>query len=636
MALYLHNHQPVGNFEEVYEFAYTHAYLPLLKTLVKHKKLKFGLHNSGPLCDWLLNRHPEYFDLLKEAINQNQVELLISAYSEPILSLLPPEDVIDQIKYFKDYIYKLLGYEAKGLWLTERVWEPNLISILSDSGIEYTLVDDTHFKYAGLDDEELFSYYITEDCGKILKVFPISMKLRYLIPFHKIDETIEYLKEEEVKRDNALKTLGDDGEKFGVWPGTYDWVYKEHWLEDFLSRIEELDWIETVHLKDITKEPPAGRVYLPTASYEEMGEWALPLNASKDYNELKSTIDHRYYRLIHGGYFKNFLRFYPEANIMHKRMIYVSRNLPRDDLQARIYLWRGQCSCAYWHGIFGGLYLPHLREAIYKNLIEAELPYIKTGIEVRDFDIDGTQEIIVSTSEIFSVIKPQTASFIEIDDRMRKANLLNYLARRREKYHNKIIAASESEEGIKSIHEILRSKEKNLHQYLIYDRYEREFGIDHHLTQEPSQEEFYHQENIGTIIRYEGYEIDRENFIIRWQKGDKEKVARFTPGQRIIEFAYKGFTDLLGIEFSFGIFPPNLTIDGLHSLYNLQTLSGIREFSITGESYLPIKFIADIPFNLLSYPIETISSSESGFERIFQGFCLLLVFTRPPNLRINL
>ncbi len=636
LALYFHNHQPVGNFEEVYEFAYSHAYLPLLMTLIKHKKLKFGLHNSGPLCDWLLKRHPEYFDLLREAITQGQVEPLISAYSEPILSLIPPEDVIDQIRYFKDYIYKLLDYEARGLWLTERVWEPNLISLLSEAGIEYTLVDDTHFKYTGLDDEELFSYYITEDWGKILKVFPISMKLRYLIPFHKIDETIEYMKEEELRRENALKILGDDGEKFGVWPGTYDWVYKEHWLEDFLSRLEDLTWIETVHLKDITKEPPAGRVYLPTASYEEMGEWALPLNAGRDYDELKSKIDRRYYRLIHGGYFKNFLRFYPEANLMHKRMVYVSRNIPRDNLQARLYLWRGQCSCAYWHGVFGGLYLPHLREAIYRNLIEAELQNIKTGVEVKDFDADGNEEIIVSTNDFFSVIKPQTASLIEIDDRIiRKANILNYLARRREKYHDRIIVTCEKEEGVKSIHEILRSKEKNLQRYLIYDKYERGFGIDHLLSQEPTKEDFYRQENMGGIIQYEKYEIDSENLTIKWWRGDGEKVIKFKPQEREIEFVYKGFTGLLGVEFSLGIFPANLTIDGLHSLYNLQSLSGIEEFSILGDNYPPIKFVSNIPFNLLSYPIETISSSESGFERIFQGFCILLVFTQPPNLRIK-
>ena len=111
-----------------------------------------------------------------------------------------------------------------------------------------------------------------------------------------------------------------------------------------------------------------------------MGEWVLPPKCGIEYEELKKTIDKKYYYLIHGGYFKNFLRKYPEANHMQKRMLYVSKNVG-NDLNAKLLLWKGQCSCAYWHGIFGGLYLPHLREAIYKNLIEAENFNIQKGLK---------------------------------------------------------------------------------------------------------------------------------------------------------------------------------------------------------------------------------------------------------------
>uniref|UniRef100_A0A7C4XBB0 DUF1926 domain-containing protein n=1 Tax=candidate division WOR-3 bacterium TaxID=2052148 RepID=A0A7C4XBB0_UNCW3 len=639
LAIYFHNHQPVGNFEEVFEFAYLHSYLPLLKTLSNHPKIKFGIHNSGPLCDWLLKKHPEYFEILKALLKREQAEVLASAYSEPILSLIPRNDAIDQIKYFKDYLYNLFDYESKGFWLTERVWEPGLISILNEAGIEYTLLDDTHFKYAGLGEEELFSYYITEECGKILKVFPISMKLRYLIPFHRIDESIAYLGEEEKKSPLGLKTLGDDGEKFGVWPGTYEWVYNQHWLEDFLTRIENEEWIETVHLKDIIKEVPAGRVYLPTASYEEMGEWALPLNAGRDYEELKKGIDHKYYHLIHGGYFKNFLRHYPEANLMHKRMIYVSKNIKKDDTDARISLWRGQCSCAYWHGIFGGLYLPHLREAVYRNLIDAESKSPPNRVEVIDFDTDGMNEIVVSNKDFFSVLKPEFGKLIELDDRKRRMNLLNYIGRRREKYHDKILTTEESEDGVRSIHEILKSKERGLQKFLVYDRYERGFGIDHILVAAPSEEEFYHQKNPGEIIKYNDFEIleiKEGNFLIRFKKENFEKTMQFIPDERIIEFSYRGVFDLLGIEFSLGIFAQNLLLDNTHSLNEMQKIGGLDRFSISGENFSSIIFSASVNFDLLSYPIETVSSSESGFERIFQGFSLMLIFTQPPVIRIKL
>ncbi|KPK68692.1 hypothetical protein AMJ87_11505, partial [candidate division WOR_3 bacterium SM23_60] len=230
IALYIHNHQPTGNFDEGFEHAYKHAYLPLLTTLMKHRKIKFGIHNSGTLLEWIVKKHPEFCEMLRETVKNGQSDILTSAYGEPILTFIPTSDAIEQIKYYTDYLFTQFDYHAQGLWLTERIWEPQLAATLHDAGITYTLLDDTHFLYAGLTDENLYSYYITEEEGKTLKVFPISMKLRYLIPFHPIAETLAFLRREEKKRDNVLKTLGDDGEKFGVWPGTYDWVHTKGWL----------------------------------------------------------------------------------------------------------------------------------------------------------------------------------------------------------------------------------------------------------------------------------------------------------------------------------------------------------------------------------------------------------------------
>lgn len=634
-AFYIHNHQPIGNFDEVNEYAYTHAYLPLLKVLMNYKKIKFGIHNSGTLLEWMSKNHPEFFETLKDIVKTGQAEILSSAYAEPILSFIPRRDAIEQIKYFNDYLYKHFDYQPKGLWLTERIWEPSLTSILLDAGIEYILLDDTHFLYAGLDDDELHSFYITEDEGRILKVFPISMKLRYLIPFHPIDETINFLKTEEDKRNNCLKTLGDDGEKFGVWPGTHDWVHNKGWLNEFLSRIEKEPWIKTVFLHEIATESPAGRIYLPTSSYEEMGEWVLPPERGREYEELKRTIDKKYYYLIHGGYFKNFLRKYPVANLMQKRMLYVSKNIS-NDLNAKLFLWKGQCSCAYWHGIFGGLYLPHLREAIYKNLIEAENFNVKKDLRFIDFDADGKNEIIYSNREFFIVLKPESASFIEIDDRKKKLNILNYLNRTREKYHQRLPQKAKPN-GVKSIHDIFQSKEENLQDYLIYDSYNRSFGLDRIMDNIPIKEDFLKGKNIGRIISYTKYDIlDKDKFVIKFS-GQIEKIIEMTgEHNRTIQLKYLGNTTLFGVEFSLGIFYNNIMLNDEKSLTEMQNLNDVERFTIEADNFTAIKFSANKKFILLTYPIETISSSEAGFEKIFQGFSLLLIFKELPTISIEL
>ena len=54
LVLGLHNHQPVGNFEHVFEEAYSKAYLPFIEILDSFPRIPFVLHNSGVLWNWLV------------------------------------------------------------------------------------------------------------------------------------------------------------------------------------------------------------------------------------------------------------------------------------------------------------------------------------------------------------------------------------------------------------------------------------------------------------------------------------------------------------------------------------------------------------------------------------------------------
>ena len=102
---------------------------------------------------------------------------------------------------------------------------------------------------------------------------------------------------------------------------------------------------------------------------------------------------------------------------MHKKLLRVSekiRQLCRDDgaaeedpgiQQAFEHLWAGQCNCPYWHGVFGGIYLFHIRAATFEHLIKAEslIDSLKHGegawvdVEVTDFDRDGREEVLLES-----------------------------------------------------------------------------------------------------------------------------------------------------------------------------------------------------------------------------------------------
>ncbi|MBD3225392.1 MAG: alpha-amylase, partial [Caldithrix sp.] len=247
----IHNHQPIGNFDFVFEDAFQRSYLPFVEVLYKHPKIRIALHFTGILLDWIEDHHPDYFNMIDEMVKRGQLEMMTGAYYEPIISVIPKLDRLGQIQQLSNRVNNLFGYQPKGMWLAERIWEPHLPETLYDAGIKYSVIDDTHFKYAGLTEEDLTGYFETEELGKKTALFPISKLLRYTIPFQKPEETIKYLRKMATEDGQNVIVFADDGEKFGVWPETYRHVYENKWLNNFFTAVEEnLDWIEMIHFSE--------------------------------------------------------------------------------------------------------------------------------------------------------------------------------------------------------------------------------------------------------------------------------------------------------------------------------------------------------------------------------------------------
>ena len=183
LILALHNHQPIGNFDHVFQQAYEDSYLPFLDVFSRYASLRIALHTSGSLMEWLDARHGEYVDRLAQLAGEGRIEILGGAFYEPILAMIPSRDRIGQIRSYSRWLQNRLGATVRGMWVPERVWEQSLARDLVDAGIEYTILDDFHFKMAGLTDAELTGHLLTEDEGRLLSVFPGSERLRYLIPF---------------------------------------------------------------------------------------------------------------------------------------------------------------------------------------------------------------------------------------------------------------------------------------------------------------------------------------------------------------------------------------------------------------------------------------------------------------------
>jgi alpha-amylase len=499
LVLDLHCHQPIGNFGWVIEQATAASYRPLLQALHAHPKLPYVLHVSGPLLEWWLEHAKDLVELVRAGVARGQIELQASGLFEPILPAIPRRDRVDQVRLHRAWLHELFGADVTSLWLTERVWEPQLPYDLALAGVESVLVDDTHFEGAGLSADELDGWYATEDEGRVVRLFPISKKLRYLIPFRPVEEIEAFLRAEH-KAGRALLVFGDDGEKFGLWPDTQQWVYGERWLEKFLAFLEGAsDWLTVTTVAEAARAlPPAGRVYLPTASYFEMEHWALPPKAQNRLEAVVKRLEEKEFAdarpFVHGATWRNFLARYPEASRLEQRMVRVSeltRRMglrPHDGLTmpsqlhpAVRALFRGQCNCGYWHGVFGGLYLPFLRDAVIDELLEARgrleaLRGDQQGdphAERADLDADGLQEVLLEARGWSLAIAPARGGMVEsLDHWPSRRNLLNVIGKREEAYHTALRATKRDAKGDaapRSIHDLALTLDGELDELLRYD-----------------------------------------------------------------------------------------------------------------------------------------------------------------------
>jgi len=134
LLLCFHNHQPVGNFESVLGEATRDSYLPFLQMLAEFPSIRATIHYSGWLLQWIEKNSPQTFSLLKKLISGGQVEILGGGMYEPALALLPERDRQGQLRALAGYIERRFGKAPEGIWLAERVWEPEMPATLSAGG----------------------------------------------------------------------------------------------------------------------------------------------------------------------------------------------------------------------------------------------------------------------------------------------------------------------------------------------------------------------------------------------------------------------------------------------------------------------------------------------------------------------
>lgn len=380
---------------------------------------------------------------------------------------------------------------------------------------------------------------------------------------------------------------------------------------------------------------------------------------------------------LRGGTWLNFLARYPEVQHIHKRLLDVSRRL-RPEIERIVEaggsdpaelptpvreLWRAQCNCSFWHGVFGGVHLPRLRHAIFHHLLLAEQALEALGkraprVRLFDLDVDLHQEAVVRGAMLEAVVSPgEGGALVELSHLPKAINLVNTLARRPEVYHQSLMMA-----GLPDLWEEASRPQKlseavpELQGMLRYDAVRRACLVDRLFARDAGFDAVVEgaSAEVGDFVG-QPYELRTEiedglAVIHLWREANAgtgrvrlEKRLRIAADAGWCEADYElaqieeQFNGIFAIELNFAFF--HRPGEAAYYVLGAERVpldargmrEGLGEVTVVHEAEgLAVRLQVAPPGQLWYCPVETVSQSESGYKITAQSGAVL------PNWALSL
>ena len=318
--------------------------------------------------------------------------------------------------------------------------------------------------------------------------------------------------------------------------------------------------------------------------------------------------------------------------------------------EALIHVFKSQCNCGYWHGLFGGVYLNALRHAIYENLLKAEAIIDRQRLkeqawvmEREDYDYDGQEEILISGRVLNCVIAPHTgASVCALEYKPAAYSLSNVMMRHPEIYHNKILEAGDHQGGAHqeeplSIHDIPFSSSEDLKGMLVYDRYPRHTFLTHVMDAPPDMAALLQGRRIeGSLtagVPFTCADIHDDGSHLRLdftaevvckmhKRYEYAPEGRLTVAHTLFDESGRGLW--LAVEFNLMVFTDSFMAGS--KLHTQRSITRAEQVVFRDQDHnLTVTIASESDWDIVVLPIECASQSESGFEKTFQGWSVFFL-----------
>jgi hypothetical protein len=297
-----------------------------------------------------------------------------------------------------------------------------------------------------------------------------------------------------------------------------------------------------------------------------------------------------------------------------------------DPEEVRRAIGRAQCNDASWHGVFGGLYLPHLREAVWLNLAHAERALRsdeKLAAQVLDFDADGSDEVWVHSAHFSVVVAPaRGGAVVEYTIFEDGVNYADVLTRRREAYHDEALAQAAHKDtahkpddhGMASIHDLEHAM--TLVERPAIDLDDRAFFVDRILSSDVTAERHARAD----YAPVKSWARSRLHFDVIDDKDGVEIVCTGNGIEKRIRFSENG----------------EIVVSWI---WNPSAFEADARFASEISLFRPLDIVSNPPALTWTSPVETVSKSEKGLDRTVQGESVTLLWNAAlggASLRVNL
>ncbi|MDR0501851.1 MAG: alpha-amylase [Treponema sp.] len=409
LILGTHAHVPSGADESEFEYVYDKKMRPFVSNLYRYSNIQAVLHYSGVLLYWVERNHPELFMLIEDMVNRKQVELLGGGFYEPMMPLISPQDRIGQVEYMTTYLRKHFGKRPQGCWIPGMAWEQNLGASLCASDMSYTFLSQEQFIRAGLSGNGLFSPCISEDQGKLLTIFPVSLDAQNELAKKSFSHVfIDIING--INKKNSFCADSSQEKIIAVFPS------------------------ETACAASEARDTAWNRFFEELSLSRDMAETVLPGKIIKTLCVNKRASFPNSSALENDFSPRRFLIDSCEANGIYSKMVFTNvliNQLKGDRYRkqaAREELWKAQDSSLFTP--CGGRNSHVLRKSAYSSLLRAEYLSREKGkftssLIQHDFDLDGAKEYLFQDTRINCYIQQKGAGIFELDYLPKEWNYLD-------------------------------------------------------------------------------------------------------------------------------------------------------------------------------------------------------------------